>query len=87
MTRCAKVIMCADILWELTELIESANGRAMTGPEQARIQDALAEATQYEFAGMNKDLQRELNTILAFLASFADCIEDQCIVFKKDWKH
>ena len=35
--------MCADILLELTELIESANGQAMTGPEQARIQDALAE--------------------------------------------
>ena len=87
MTRCAKVIMCADILWELTELIESANGREMTGPEQARIQDALAEATQYEFAGMNKDLQTELNNILAFLASFADCTDDECIVFKKDWKH
>ena len=70
MTRCAKVIMCADIQWELTELIESANGREMTGPEQARIQYALAEATQYELAG----IQRELNNILAFLAS-------------KDWKH
>ena len=86
MTRCAKVIMCADILWELTALVDCANGREMSGPEKARIQDALAEANQYEFAGMNKNLQNELNSILAFLASFADCTDDQCKVFKQDWK-
>ena len=86
MTRCAKVIMCADILWELTALVDCANGREMSGPEKARIQDALAEANQYEFAGMNKNLQDELNSILAFLASFADCTDDQCKVFKQDWK-
>ena len=82
MTRCAKVIMCADILWELTALVDCANGREMSGPEKARIQDALAEANQYEFAGMNKNLQNELNSILAFLASFADCTDDQCKVFR-----
>ena len=86
MTRCAKVIMCADILWELTALVDCANGREMSGPEKARIQEALAEANQYEFAGMNKNLQDELNSILAFLASFADCTDDQCKVFKQDWK-
>ena len=86
MTRCAKVIMCADILWELTALVDCANGREMSGPEKARIQDALAEANQYEFSGMNKNLQNELNSILAFLASFADCTDDQCKVFKQDWK-
>ena len=86
MTRCAKVIMCADILWELTALVDCANGREMSGPEKARIQEALTEANQYEFAGMNKNLQDELNSILAFLASFADCTDDQCKVFKQDWK-
>ena len=41
---------------------------------------------EYDFAGMNKNLQDELNSILAFLASFADCTDDQCKVFKQDWK-
>ena len=46
----------------------------MIGPEESK--DALAEATQQEFAGMNRDLQRKLNHIMA---SFADCTEDQSI--------